>query len=214
MIIPTEAQHLIVVAALSYRPTARRFRAWLRPSPEDSIGGEDCLSALRLHSVTLRVTGEATVRPDPSTTLPFVLSVRRNAPEVEGSPRNRDWGKGTPAGPRPGANGFGSFCRNKRACPEFILSEAKDLSKEPRRAGAKPRKKTTAEEVSLLPPHVQHGENLFLFLGRSFLLGSFLSRGLLLGSLLSRSFLLGSLLSWGFLLGSLLGRGFLLCCCQ
>ena len=30
------------------------------------------------------------------------------------SPRNRDWGKGTPLGPRPGAHGFGSFCRNKR----------------------------------------------------------------------------------------------------
>ena len=30
------------------------------------------------------------------------------------SPSTRDWGKGTPWGPRPGANGFGSFCRNKR----------------------------------------------------------------------------------------------------
>ena len=30
------------------------------------------------------------------------------------SPNLRDWGKGTPLGPRPGANGFGSFCRNKR----------------------------------------------------------------------------------------------------
>ena len=26
----------------------------------------------------------------------------------------RDRGKGTPLGPRPGAHGFGSFCRNKR----------------------------------------------------------------------------------------------------
>ena len=30
------------------------------------------------------------------------------------SPSKRDWGKGTLLGPRPGANGFGSFCRNKR----------------------------------------------------------------------------------------------------
>ena len=33
------------------------------------------------------------------------------------SPNNRDRGKGTRR-PRPGAHGFGSFCRNKRACPE------------------------------------------------------------------------------------------------
>ena len=30
------------------------------------------------------------------------------------SPKLREWGKGTPLGPRPGANGLGSFCRNKR----------------------------------------------------------------------------------------------------
>ena len=52
-----------------------------------------------------------------------VLSVaersRRKRSEFH-SPSNRDWGKGTPLGPRPGANGFGSFCRNKRACPELV----------------------------------------------------------------------------------------------
>ena len=29
-------------------------------------------------------------------------------------------GAKAPEGPRPGANGFGSFCRNKRACPEPV----------------------------------------------------------------------------------------------
>ena len=42
-------------------------------------------------------------------------------------------GAKAPEGPRPGAHGFGSFCRNKRACLER-------KSKEPRRAGPKPRK--------------------------------------------------------------------------
>ncbi len=54
------------------------------------------------------------------------------------SPHHRDRGTGTPLGPRPGANGFGSFCRNKR----LVLSGAEgSLAKEPRRAGAKPRRR-------------------------------------------------------------------------
>ena len=55
------------------------------------------------------------------------------------SPHHRDRGTGTPSwGPRPGANGFGFFCRNKR----LVLSGAEgSLAKEPRRAGAKPRRR-------------------------------------------------------------------------
>ena len=56
--------------------------------------------------------------------------------------------KGTLLGPRPGANGFGSFCRNKRACPELVLSNAKDPAQKPRRPGAKPRMKKSKDPGS------------------------------------------------------------------
>ena len=48
--------------------------------------------------------------------VPKILFWRRGLSERSEfrSPSNRDWGKGTPLGPRPGTNGFGSFCRNKR----------------------------------------------------------------------------------------------------
>ena len=46
-----------LVAAPSHGATSRRLRAWLRPGPAFLFGGEDCLSALRLRSATLRTNG-------------------------------------------------------------------------------------------------------------------------------------------------------------
>ena len=63
-------------------------------------------------------------------------------------------GAKAPGGPRPGANGFGSFCRNKRARPE--RSEAK--SKGPRRAGAKPRENLSP---SVIPDILNRGSSVF-----------------------------------------------------
>ena len=57
-----------------------------------------------------------------------------------------------PLGPRTGANGFGSFCRNKRAClerkskePVLSVGLLRPESKGPRRARAKPR-------IKMAPP--------------------------------------------------------------
>ncbi len=52
------------------------------------------------------------------------------------SPHTRDRGAGTPWGPRPGATGFGSFCRNKRTSS---CGAETPQSSSPRRAGATPR---------------------------------------------------------------------------
>ena len=52
------------------------------------------------------------------------------------SPSNRDWGTGTPLGPRPGAHGFGSFCRNKRTSARGAETPQTFPR---RRAGPKPR---------------------------------------------------------------------------
>ena len=54
------------------------LRAWLRPSPELCLWGEDCLSEASSAALTFGT------------------------------------GAKVPGGPRPGAHGFGSFCRNKR----------------------------------------------------------------------------------------------------
>ena len=66
------------------------------------------------------------------------------------SPNKRDRGKGTPLGPRPGAHGFGSFCRNKRTSP--CGGETPHSS--PRRAGPKPRENLSPSVIPGLSPSV------------------------------------------------------------
>ncbi len=138
------------------------------------FGGEDCLSA----AIVLPVLPVLLVLP----VLP-VLSVVEGS-VAEGSvakelsisdrlpTKNRFFTAfrmttfGFSGGPRPGATGFGSFCRNKMACPELALNEVNGpcegtsscgaetpQSSSPRRAGATPRK----TKAKILDPRSRSG---------------------------------------------------------
>ncbi len=66
------------------------------------------------------------------------------------SPHTRDRGTGTPSGgPRPGATGFGSFCRNKRTSS---CGAETPQSSSPRRVGPTPRRRKERKGGHLGPP--------------------------------------------------------------
>ena len=114
---------VVFVFCLRTRAISWRLRAWLRPSPELCLGGEDCLSeALILSnakelSINNRPPGKADSFLRQAQDRREILRFAQDKPGMT-TERHR-------IGPRPGAHGFGSFCRNKRtsACGAELPQE-------------------------------------------------------------------------------------------
>ena len=118
----------VVVFVFCLRTRAISWRhlsacAWLRPSPELCLGGEDCLSeALILSnakelSINNRPPGKADSFLRQAQDRREILRFAQDKPGMT-TERHR-------IGPRPSAHGFGSFCRNKRtsACGAELPQE-------------------------------------------------------------------------------------------
>ena len=93
-------------------PFPGRLRAWLRPSPEFCLGGEDCLS----EALILSNAKELSINNRPPGKADSFLRQAQDRREILRFAQDK-LGMTTERhriGPRPGAHGFGSFCRNKR----------------------------------------------------------------------------------------------------